>query len=207
MVPDSNRYIPGNALRVPHRSSRVVTKASRITHAFLRALYFSARLAGFAVFSYSGVCLASPSELEIVHWDYDSSKPSENSKASPGIAIADALTRMTECWNSGNLSGYLSFFWDSPQLSIVSDSSVLSGFRELNESYQRSYGDAAVMGRLEVTSVKIRMLKPDFAQAISRWTFYFPKTNHAVAGIDTSFLRRSESGWRIVTGHTTTADL
>jgi uncharacterized protein (TIGR02246 family) len=153
------------------------------------------------------VCAAEPGETETVQWDYDSSQSIRSRAGTAGNEVADALNRMTDQWNAHNLEGYLTIFWDSPKLSVITDGSVTSGYRELYTSYQRSYSDLAIMGKVEISSVKIRMVKADLALALSKWTFFFPKTNHAVAGVDTTYLRKFDFGWKIVTSHTTTMDL
>jgi hypothetical protein len=185
----------------------VTQRFSRQWRAFVRSIFCTMGLISLGGLFSPAACVAEPSETETVQWDYDSTKALTTTNSASGKEVADALNRMTDQWNAHNLEGYLTIFWNSPKLSVITDSSVTSGYRELYSSYQRSYTDLEIMGKVQVSSVKIRMIKQDFAFALSKWTFFFPKTNHAVAGIDTTYLQKFDFGWKIVTSHTTTGEL
>jgi hypothetical protein len=185
----------------------VTQRFARQWRAFVKSIFCTMGLLSLGGLFSPSACVAEPIATETVQWDYDSTKTLTTTDSASGKEVADALNRMTDQWNAHNLENYLAIFWNSPKLSVITDSSVTTGYRELYSTYQRGYPDLEIMGNVQVSSVKIRMVKENLAFALSKWTFFFPKTNHAVAGIDTTYLQKFDSEWKIVTSHTTTAEL
>src|SRR5438128_1475411 len=72
-------------------------------------------------------------------------------------------------WNRGNIEGYLVGYWQSDSLVFLGKSGPTYGYKATLERYKKSYPDAAAMGQLTTTILKIRLLSPDYAYVTGRW--------------------------------------
>jgi hypothetical protein len=142
-------------------------------------------------------------------WDFDSIAPQPESDQpdSPAKTVYKELSEMIEQWNIHDLDGYLEHYWKSPRLAVVVDSGVYIGWQELRDTYKRGYADVNQMGSAKLSRVKVQLIHPDLAFALSYWTVTFPNSKNVVVGINTDFLRRFDNGWRITISHTSTADM
>jgi hypothetical protein len=139
-------------------------------------------------------------------WDYDSNEQQTAPHNPVANEVAAILSGMDDRWNAHNLGGYLEVFWQSPRMLVVSDATVINGFQELRNSYERGFTDLESMGTLHANRIQIRMIRSDLAVAVSRWTFFFPKSSHETFGIDTIYLKHFDVGWKVIFAHSTTAD-
>jgi uncharacterized protein (TIGR02246 family) len=143
-------------------------------------------------------------------WDYDSiaSDPQTGIAQSADVEqVRQLLVRMVELWNAHDLERYLDCYWNSPDLLVVIDSQQNSGWQELHDSYMRGYHNRDEMGHVIPSRLQIRLVKPDLALALFYWTVNFPTSKHIVVGIDTFYVQRFGNGWKIVSDHTSTADM
>jgi hypothetical protein len=143
-------------------------------------------------------------------WDYDSIAAPSNSPFAQRLDVGEvnrALLGMVERWNAHDLDGFLDYFWKSPDLTVVTDAQQYSGWQELHDSYMRGFHNRDEMGELLPSRVQIRMVRPDLAFALTYWTIRFPVSKHISVGIDTSYLQRFGSDWKIISVHTSMADM
>src|ERR1700736_3103161 len=78
-------------------------------------------------------------------WQYDAVMPDHLADTSSPTAadinaINDLLAKMANRWNAHDLDGYLSVFWNSPRLLVVSGDDQLQGWDALRDSYKEGYG-------------------------------------------------------------------
>jgi uncharacterized protein (TIGR02246 family) len=143
-------------------------------------------------------------------WDYDSiaSDPQKGLAQNSDVEqVRQLLAHMVDLWNAHDLERYLDCYWNSPDLLVVIDSQQNSGWQELHDSYMRGYHNREEMGHVIPSRLQIRLVRPDLALALFYWTVNFPTSKHIVVGIDTFYLQRFSTGWRIVSDHTSTADM
>jgi hypothetical protein len=142
-------------------------------------------------------------------WDFDSLAPESKSSGSdrPSFEVYQLLKDNLDRWNGHDIDAYLSTFWESPKLLFLSDSEVCSGWQELHDAYKRNFSDLSAMGTGTLSRVKIRIVRPDLAVALSYWTMSFPKSTHIIVGIDTDLVEKFENGWKIIVAHSTTAEM
>jgi uncharacterized protein (TIGR02246 family) len=141
-------------------------------------------------------------------WDFDSISAQPASATSNYFIakeVATVMQAMTDTWNARDLEGYLAYFWQSPQLVIVGDGVVLTGWQETHDKYLRMYANRDLMGHAVTARIQVRMLSPDMAYAIYYWSMAFPKT--VVVGIDTNVVRRVGNTWKITLGHSTSGEM
>lgn len=143
-------------------------------------------------------------------WDYDSiaSQPILHSVNSFDVQqVNRTLLEMVDKWNAHDLDAFLEYFWKSPDLVVVSEAQQFSGWQELHDTYMRGFHNRDEMGRIVQSRIQIRMVRSDLAFALTYWTVSFPTSKRVVVGMDTNYLQRFGNDWKIVTGHSSSAEM
>jgi uncharacterized protein (TIGR02246 family) len=128
------------------------------------------------------------------------------SKLDAASAVEQVLRRQQEAWNHHDLEGFMSDYWNSPELTFFSGAEKRSGWQSTLERYRKKYqAEGREMGRLEFSDLNIQELAPDAALVRGAWqlTMTDGKTPH---GLFTLIFRKFPEGWKIVHDHTSAAD-
>jgi beta-aspartyl-peptidase (threonine type) len=139
-------------------------------------------------------------------WGFDSIKPSASQTApdsdpSDYQKIYSLLIKMPDRWNAHDLDGYLSVFWNSPDLLTVIEGEQIKGWGDLSATYHRGYTNLDEMGYFTPDRIQIQMVTPDVAVALDWWTNY-GKRGKKTLGTSTVVLKKFEEGWKVVVSHT-----
>jgi uncharacterized protein (TIGR02246 family) len=141
-------------------------------------------------------------------WQYDAVMPDHLSDtASPTAAdinaVNDLLAKLGERWNAHDIDGYLSSYWNSPQLMIVAGDDQIQGWQALRDSYREGYRDLNTMGTMHYSRIQVKFSKPDLALAKTSWSLSYPSSNGDVLGDTTLNLRRFDDGWKVISAYST----
>lgn len=125
----------------------------------------------------------------------------------PAVAEVRALLdRQVVDWNRKDLDGFLSGYWDSPDVVFQSGAERTRGFAAMRDRYRRNYqAEGKAMGTLTFSDVEVELLGPDSAMARGRWALVKPDGARP-HGLFTLILRRFPGGWKIVHDHTSIGD-
>lgn len=119
----------------------------------------------------------------------------------PRPAVDKLLADQQLAWNRGDLEGYMSGYWRSPELTFFSGASVTRGWQPTLERYRKRYqGEGREMGALAFSDLEVQPLSPDAALARGRWELTF-KSAKPARGVFTLLVRRFAEGWRIAHDH------
>jgi hypothetical protein len=140
-------------------------------------------------------------------WQYDSLGSRANSTIPDAQLVYEVLLKMLDRWNAHDIEGYLETYWNSPELLVVIDSEQINGWQQLHDSYVRGYPDRSAMGFIEPARIQVRLLKPDFALALTWWTINFPSSKQRVVGNTTMNLQKFGDAWKIVVSHSSTTEM
>jgi ketosteroid isomerase-like protein len=130
-----------------------------------------------------------------------------------GVAIAQAgdsidssikalMLRQQEAWNRHDLEGFMSGYWNSRELTFISNTNETSGWQPTLDRYRKSYqGEGHEMGKLEFSDPKIQPLGNDaaFVRGVWKLTMSDGKTPH---GLFTLIFKKFPDGWKIIHDHT-----
>jgi beta-aspartyl-peptidase (threonine type) len=111
------------------------------------------------------------------------------------------VVHMDDAWNAHDLEGYLSVFWNSPDLIVIVEGEQYRGWAELSAAYHRGFPDLSQMGSDIPERIQVQMVAPGIALVVDWWTVVF--STRKVSGTSTFVVRSLPEGWRIVAGHTT----
>jgi uncharacterized protein (TIGR02246 family) len=140
-------------------------------------------------------------------WQSDSLGLNTTSPESDVQQVYDVLLKLLDRWNARDIEGYLEIYWKSSELLVVIDSEQFNGWQQLHDSYNHGYPDRNAMGFINPARSRVRLLKPDFALALTWWSVTFPTIKRKVVGNTTMNLQKLDDGWKVVASHSSTAEI
>jgi ketosteroid isomerase-like protein len=126
--------------------------------------------------------------------------------ADPAAAVRRLLEEQQQAWNRHDLEGFMSGYWNSPDLTFFSGAQQTAGWQGAIDRYRKNYQQAGKeMGRLEFRDLTIEPLGNEaaFVRGSYHLTMSDGKTPH---GLFTLIFRNVPGGWKIVHDHTSAAE-
>ena len=119
------------------------------------------------------------------------------SQAPLGREVAGIEYKQLAAWNRHDLPGYLSFYWNSPELISSSNGDELVGYSALASQFLGAFSkDPSSMGNARVNRLRVKPLGPD--TAVVSASYVVTTSKHVYSCEETSLVRRFSEGWRIV---------
>src|SRR5439155_19584961 len=104
-------------------------------------------------------------------------------------------------WNAGDLEGFMTGYWQSPDLTFFSGKSKEAGWQRTLERYRNKYqGKGQEMGQLTFSEIQIEQIDATHAWVRGRWQL--ATSAGTPGGLFTLIFQRRPEGWRIVHDHT-----
>ena len=123
------------------------------------------------------------------------------SAASPAQQIRTVMDKQVVAWNNHDLEGFMSSYWNSPELTFYSGPDKFAGWQTAIDRYRKRYqGEGKEMGHLDFTDLQIESLGPDSAFVTGHWHLKF--TIGEAGGLFTLIFRHYPDGWKIIHDHT-----
>lgn len=114
--------------------------------------------------------------------------------------ITDLLEEQRKAWNNGDLETFVSYYLPGQDLRFTTSSGILKGSEELQKRYEMAYPDKDRRGMLDFQIHELRVLNPDYAVAIGKWTL--ERDGDRPSGYFTLIWERTPEGWKIAIDHT-----
>jgi len=116
-------------------------------------------------------------------------------------AVQAILDGQAAAWNKGDLEGFMTGYWKSPDLMFFSGKDRTRGWQATIERYRKKYQmGGAKMGKLTFSDVEIEMVGP--ASAWVRGSWQVVRDKETLSGLFTLIFKKMPEGWRIVHDHT-----
>ena len=116
-------------------------------------------------------------------------------------AAGQVLEAQIAAWNKGDLEGFMTTYWNSPELSFFSGKDKTTGWQATLARYRKRYqAEGREMGHLTFSELDIDMLGSDSAFVRGRWQL--ETKEESFSGLFTLILKKLPEGWRIVHDHT-----
>ena len=123
------------------------------------------------------------------------------SQNAAATAIRQVLTTQTAAWNRGDIPGFMEGYWKSDSLVFIGRKGPTYGWQPTLDNYRKGYPDAAAMGQLDFSGLRITLLAPGAAQVIGHWHLARPAAGD-VGGYFLLVLREVGGKWVVVADHT-----
>jgi len=118
-------------------------------------------------------------------------------------AIKAVINAQRDAWNKGDIEGYMEGYDKSDNTVFVSGDNINRGWKTVLERYKKSYDSREKMGTLEFSDLEVTILSKDSAVVLGRWLL--KRSNDEPHGRFTLIFKKTQSGWRIVHDHTSSA--
>ena len=112
--------------------------------------------------------------------------------------IGSAMRQQVDSWNSGELAGFMRYYWRSEEMTFHGGKRRLQGWETLNSMYIETYSGVQ-RGILEFSGLDINVLSRRSAYVLGDWKVELPDT--VKQGKFTLIWRKMDEGWRIVHDH------
>jgi beta-aspartyl-peptidase (threonine type) len=129
-----------------------------------------------------------------------------SSDADTKKAIEFVLDQQVAAWNRGDINGFMSGYWNSPELIYVGNTKVTRGWQTLLDRYEElSKASGGQIGTLELQETQITVLSKDNALVWGTYRVLQPGQDRK--GLYTLVLRRFQAGWRTIYDRTSSEPL
>ena len=113
--------------------------------------------------------------------------------------IIQILHEQDQCWNKGDIEGFMQTYWKNDSLMFIGKSGVTYGWTNTLNNYKRGYPDTAAMGKLHFTLIKILRLSSRYYSVTGKW--HLTRTAGNLQGHFTLLMRKIKGKWLIVADH------
>lgn len=117
--------------------------------------------------------------------------------------IHRVLQQQEEAWNRADIPAFMEGYWMSDQLAFVGSGGVVSGWEATRDRYLKNYPDAAAMGTLRFEIIRMQQVGPGVAQVLGK--FILERSDETLSGFFTLVWKKFDTGWLIVSDHTSAA--
>jgi ketosteroid isomerase-like protein len=114
-------------------------------------------------------------------------------------SIRSVLDKQITAWNAGDLTKFMSTYWQSDSLRFVGKSGLTYGWQKTLDNYQKNYPSKEAMGQLDFNILSIEVLSKRSAFVIGKW--HLARTIGDLSGHFTLLFRKIEGKWVIVADH------
>jgi len=114
-------------------------------------------------------------------------------------AVRNILEQQSAAWNKGDLKGFMKGYWENDSLMFIGKSGVTYGWQHTLDNYRKNYPDAAAMGRLTFTILKVKSLSDRYQEVIGKW--HLDREKGMLEGHFTLLFQKIKNEWVIVMDH------
>lgn len=114
-------------------------------------------------------------------------------------AIRKALQTQTECWNRGDINGFMKTYWQDDSLMFVGKNGVKWGWQTTLNNYKKNYPDTTAMGKLFFDIILVKRLSTAYYYVVGRW--YLKRSIGDLSGHYDLLFRKINGRWLIVSDH------
>ena len=115
-------------------------------------------------------------------------------------AIKKLLSDQAAAWNRGSIEDFMKGYWQNDSLMFIGQSGITYGYTNTLDKYKKNYNNAAKMGNLFFTLIKVKRLCPEYYFVTGKW--FLKRSIGDVGGYYTLLFRKIKGQWFIITDHT-----
>lgn len=115
------------------------------------------------------------------------------------VSIQQVMSLQKECWNRGDLEGFMSTYWNNDSLMFIGKSGVTRGWQKTLENYKKGYPDTATMGKLDFTIIQMEKLSRKHYAVTGQW--HLSRSKGDLQGHFLLLFRKIGGKWLIIKDH------
>lgn len=113
--------------------------------------------------------------------------------------IRRLLAVQTECWNRGDIEGFMQTYWKNDSLLFIGKSGVHFGWQETLNNYKKGYPDTTAMGKLSFDILIVKKLSSEYYYVVGKWML--KRSMGDLSGHYDLLLRKIKGKWYIIADH------
>lgn len=113
--------------------------------------------------------------------------------------IAESMKIQEKAWNTGNIEGFMEYYWKSDSLKFIGSKGITYGWQKTLDNYLKGYPTKEAMGKLTFTLIECSQLSDTSVYVIGKWELAKDKP---VGGHFTLLWKKLDGKWVIVADHT-----
>lgn len=123
--------------------------------------------------------------------------------------LQQILTTQADCWNRGDIEGFMQTYWKSENLTFSGGGKTTRGWQATLDRYKKSYPKDK-MGQLKFDGLEVTSLSEDAALVLGFWHLKQPTGQADVTtpknGNFSLVLKKFDGDWKIIHDHSSTDD-
>lgn len=131
---------------------------------------------------------------------FGSCSQSRSNLKNNSIVIENLLNEQKEKWNSGDLEGFMGYYWNNDSLCFLSKNGMNCGWTTIYNNYKKGYDTPEKMGELEFKILKSKPLSERAHFLAGRWIVM--RTQDTIGGSFNLLWELKDGRWVIVFDHT-----
>lgn len=128
----------------------------------------------------------------------NSNQESEDADTETVKQIQQLLKVQSECWNDGDIDGFMQGYWKSEQLTFSGGGTTTRGWQATLDRYREKYPPEK-MGNLKFSDLEITMLADSAALVLGNWHLEMKETT--ARGNFSLVLKKTAGDWKIIHDH------
>ena len=116
-------------------------------------------------------------------------------------AIKKILASQQECWNNGDIDGFMLGYWNSNKLKFSWVNGIEYGWNNLLEKYKISYPTKESMGEFRFELLDVNLTSDTTGTLNGKWELL--RINDNPKGSFTYIFKKIENNWLIISDYTT----
>ena len=114
-------------------------------------------------------------------------------------AVRSLLQTQTDCWNRGDIRGFMQTYWQDDSLLFIGKNGITRGWQQTLDHYTETYPDAAAMGQLRFEIIEVKRLSVLYFHVVGRWML--TRSGGDLSGYYNLLVKKIKGKWRIVADH------
>lgn len=116
------------------------------------------------------------------------------------IAIKSIMDKQTQCWNKGDIEGFMNGYWKSDSLRFLGRRGLTKGWQTTLDNYKKSYQNKDAMGKLFFTHISFEQLNDKQIFVVGKWKLVRQKDT--LSGYYSLLWKKIDNQWRVIFDHT-----
>ncbi|MDA9127079.1 nuclear transport factor 2 family protein [Flavobacteriaceae bacterium] len=116
------------------------------------------------------------------------------------LGIMNVMSLQQDAWNNGDIDSFMQGYLKSEELVFSGKSGPIYGWENTRKRYYSSYPNTQIMGKLNFTVKKIRLISLNSAYLIGE--YYLKRSTEDSYGHFTLLWKKVDDNWLIVSDHT-----
>lgn len=122
-------------------------------------------------------------------------------KIKPENKIKKIIFSQQECWNNGDIDGFMNAYWNNDSLRFTGKNGITYGWSNTLNNYKKSYPNKAKMGQLTFTFEEIIIFSAVDAYVLGKWHLKRKKSTD-LHGYFSLVWKKIDGSWVIISDHT-----